>query len=166
MTIRELLYKELHGESVLKATEVREEVSLCVDKDFDFFVGTERVKPLMEGMDQNLPYVPGLNKAIGFLKVYENKILKEEKVTERTAKILLHDIMIGLNESIKALESGVLTYKKADKEKLAKIYSTLLFEAQSIGHLYDVEVNDLRIKNYDLKELIEEDFFTMSEEVL
>lgn len=166
MTIRDLLYKEMHGADNLRKQEVRKEALSCMNEDLDFFVGTQRATTLMEGISDSLPYMEGVNKAINFLKVYENKVLKEEKITGLTAKILLHDIMIGLNESVKSLEKSIVGYNNADKETMAKIYSTLLFEAQHIGDTYGVKVNDLRVKNTELQEMIENDFFTLSEEVL
>lgn len=166
MTIKELLYRELNGAENLKIKEVKEEVLSCMNEDFDFFVGTQRVEELLEDVSPEVPYYSGINRAINFLKVYENKTLKEEKITGLTAKILLHDIMMGLNESINALESSILYYKKADKENMAKIYSTLLFEAQHIGDTHKVKVDDLRVKNKELQDLIEKDFFILSEEIL
>lgn len=165
MTIKELLYREMHGEKNLRIQEVKKEVETCIDEDFDFFLGTKRVSNILEGVNTDLPYMNGINKAVGFLKVYEDRILSERKVTPLTAKLLLHDIMMGLNESINTLENSVLFYNRADKEKLAKVYSTILFEAQKIGLDNKVEVDDLRVKNKELQDLIEEDFFTISEEV-
>ena len=156
----------MNGIEDLKKKEVKEEVEMSLDEDFDFFVGTKRATTLLEDFPEESSYIAGINKAIGFLKVYERRILNEEKITGFTAKILLHDILMGLNESVNALESSVLTYKRADKEKLAKIYSTLLFEAQMIGETHKVRVDDLRVKNEELQNLIEKDFFILTEEVL
>lgn len=166
MTIKDLLYRELHGEENLKAKAIKKEVSSCVNEDFDFFVGTKRVSTLLEGVSESLPYMAGINRAISFLKVYESKVLKEQKITPLTASILLHDIMTGLNESVNTLEKSVLSYKNADKEKLSKIYSTILFEAQQMGEKYGVSVEDLRVENTELRDSIERDFFAIGEEIL
>lgn len=166
MTLKDLLYRELHGEENLKEQEAKREASLCINEEFDFFVGTKRVETLMEGISKSESYLSGINKAIGFLKVRESKVLNEEKLTASGAKILIHDIMTGLKESVHSLESSVRNYSRANKDKLAKIYSTLLFETQQFGEEFGIEVGNLEVKNKELKNLIEKDFLTIAEEIL
>lgn len=165
MTLKDLLYRELHGEDNLKEQAAKREASLCMDEEFNFFVGTKRVETLLEGIGKNEPYLSGINKAVGFLKVRENKVLNEEKMTKSGAKIIIHDIMTGLKESVHSLESSVRSYSRANKEQLAKIYSTLLFETQQFGEEFGIDVGDLAIENKELKNLIEKDFMSIAEEI-
>lgn len=166
MTLQELLYIQLHGEKNLIEEAVKKDVASCINEEFNFFTGTKRAEHILEGLDQNLPYIAGLRKAIEFLKVYESKTLKEETLSKNGAKILLHDTFRGLLESINSLEKSTIVFNRANKKELAKVYSTLLFEAQTLGEKYDVDVEDLVFKNEEMKNLVIEDFNLIVSEVL
>jgi hypothetical protein len=166
MTLQELLYIQLHGEKNLTEGAVKKDVASCIDEEFNFFTGTKRAERILEGLDESLPYVAGLRKAVEFMKVYENKTLKEENLSKNGAKILLHDAFKGIFESIHNLEKSTISYNRANKKELAKVYSTLLFEAQLLGEKYDVDVDDLKFKNEEMKNLVVEDFNLIASEVL
>lgn len=166
MTLQDLLYIQLHGEENLIKEAVKKDVASYINEEFNFFVGTKRIERILEGFDENLPYIAGLRKATEFIKVYENKILKEEALSKNGAKILLHDAFNGILESINNLEKSVITYNRSNKKELAKIYATILFEAQLLGDKYGVDVDDLIFKNDEMKNLVVEDFNLIVSEVL
>ena len=166
MTLQELLYIQLHGEKNLAEESVKKDVASCIDEEFNFFTGTKRAEHILEGLEQTLPYITGLRKAIEFLKVYESKTLKEETLSKNGAKILLHDTFRGLLESINSLEKSTIVFNRANKKELAKVYSTLLFEAQVLGEKYGIDVDDLIFKNEEMKNLVIEDFNLIVSEVL
>lgn len=165
MTLQDLLHIQLYGEENLREQEAQKEVASCIDEEYDFFVGTKRAESVLESIDKELPYVSGINKAIMFFKVNENRVLKEEKMTQNGVRILLHDALKGLEESVHILESNRHGYNTADKRELAKIYASLLFEAQLIGDEYNITVDDLMFKNDEMRQFVAEDFRYIAREV-
>ena len=166
MTLKDLLHIQLHGEENLNEEAVKKQVASFIDEEFDLFLGTKRAEHILEGFEESLPYMSGLRKAINFLKVSENKMLKEEIISKNGAKILLHDAMNGIYESIHNLEKSVVVYNRSNKKELAKVYSTLMFEAQMFGDEYGVEVKDFKFKNEEMTELVTQDFKRIAAEVL
>jgi len=165
MTLQELLHIQLHGEENLREQKAQEEVALYIDEEYNFFVGTKRAENVLSAIDRELPYVPGIKKAIDFLKVNESKVLKEDTLTTNGARILLHDALRGLEESVHILESNKHGYNSADKRELAKIYASLLFEAQIMGERHGIEVDDLDFKNDEMKQFVAEDFKYIAKEI-
>lgn len=165
MTLQELLHIQLHGEDNLREQKAQREVATCIDEEYDFFIGTKRAEEVLKTIDNKLPYVPGIKKAINFLKVSESKTLKEETMTDNGARILLHDALRGLEESVHILESNKHGYNSADKRDLAKIYASLLFSAQTLGDKHSIHVEDLKFKNDEMTEFVAEDFKYIAREV-
>lgn len=166
MTINEILQEQLYGKQIIEEKEAKQEVAQYINETYNFFLGSERVKKLLESLDASLPYVAGIKKSVDYIVMMESKVLNEEHITNHMAEIILHDSTRYLLESLKTLEESVSLFKKADLETLSKVYATILFEQQMLGEEHGIFVKNLPVKNAELNSLIEKQFMYIVKEVL
>ena len=162
-TIREILDIETNGKNTIKEDKNINEIVECIDDYSGLFVGSKRMEKLLE--NETGSYVAPLKKAMNTLKVYENRVLDEETFSKSSARILVYDVQKYLKESYDALTAKKRAFREMNKENIAKIYSTALFELNVICKKNDIILENI-IDDEEFRESVSDDMAVIVSEVL
>lgn len=144
----------------------RNDIFESTDEDLGTFLASKRIKSILSETEDDDIY-SGIKKASIFLSLYEDKVLDEEAISIKRASLIVNDSMRALKESINKINN--IKIKKAktfDTAPLAKMISSVMFEVQTIGEEFSLEVTDAKIEDKDLERKVKQDFMLIANSVL